>query len=500
MSRPNIISTDDLLAELPTELLEEILDSLDLHSFIRLSQVCRHLYTISKNVKFLQNAEMSSKSVLYRALVKRDSFLITGPGGVGKSYILSKLYDAAVKKKLNIAMTAPTGIAALNLKCGRTIHSYSSLGLATISLADIRTYFYTRTGQYYKWSKIWRETDILVIDEISMVGASLFEKVELCARLARGVEIPFGGIQVILCGDFFQLPPVHDRFVFTSPIWQQMTLPVISLTAPVRHRNDMRWFHILNRIRIGAITPNDIKLIQKRITNLDIVDILSGEFGCMLVSTNKEAQSYNTIAFDGNPYEISFTSKCRDHIFDREYDPRLQICYQTIRRDVNPVFAIDRIKGKLHKLPESISFKHGALYVMTFNIDPSAGLVNGLMCRFHADEGPRGVMKTLKGRTLPDYVLDPIDREIHIQENRFLLRNQVPFCLGFSLTIHSAQGMTLSHVVVDCGENIFTSAQTYVALSRVESLKGLTLTNFDPDRIYANGEAQRFYREIEERR
>jgi ATP-dependent DNA helicase PIF1 len=488
------------LDHLPAEILEQIMKPLDVRDFVALSQSSSTLRHVSHNFRFLQNAEMRCQSIIFRALERRESFFITGAGGVGKSHILSNLYDEAKKRRLEIAMTAPTGIAATNLKAGRTIHSYGKLGLAKVSLDDIRATFMGRMGNYYTWRKIWRNTDILVLDEISMVGASLLEKVELCARLSREIDIPFGGMQVVFCGDFYQLPPVQDRFVFLTPLWIQMRLPVIYLTAPVRQRNDLRWFHILNRIRVGELVPKDIDELHKRVTELDPIDILSGEYGCALVSTNKEAKAYNEIAFDANPFEITSTHAARDSIFDRELGPE-GIFYRKTRPDVNPLTKVDLIANRLHKIPESVSFKHNAIYIMTFNLETSAGLVNGKVCRFDAYAGEpantwsgrRGAMRDLKGNKLPNYVLEPIDREIHISGKQFFLRKQVPFCLGHALTIHSAQGMTLSEAVVDCGETIFTSAQTYVAFSRVESLEGLTLLNFDPSRIYANQEAHQFY-------
>ena len=481
----------DLLAALPDELLFDLFRSLDVVSFLSLSRANRHLHDVSQDCRLLQNAERRTRSVLHYALDLRSSFLITGPGGVGKSYTLSKLHQAATERNLRIAMTAPTGIAATNLTCGRTIHSYSRLGLAKISLADIQMCFQTRTGQWYKWQDIWLNTDILVIDEISMLGASLFEKVELCARLARGGGAPFGGMQVILCGDFFQLPPVEDRFVFTSPIWSFLALPIVPLTTPVRQRGDLQWFNLLNRIRIGSVVSDDITLLSSRVSRLDMVDILSGEYGCMLVSTNKEASTYNTIAFDCNPHDIVHQAHAQDSIFENilegDYFRRVP------RPDLVPASYQDRIERRLIKIPSLVELKHGAVYAITFNIDTDAGLVNGKMCRFDATEGERGRMVSLTGEVLPDYILNPIDREVYIAGKLFFLRRQIPFRLGHALTIHSSQGMTLSEAVVDCGCNIFTSAQTYVALSRVERLEGLTLTDLDPTKIKANSEAVTFY-------
>ncbi len=379
----NVMSLEDL----PLNILENIFNFLEVTPFIYLSNTSKYIKQISTNIRFLQNAESRSRQIVYKAIIRRESFLISGPGGVGKSYILRQLYHKAKKQHLIIGMTAPTGIAAINLEAGKTIHSYSNLGLATISLNDIRIHFNTRTSQSYKWRNIWRNTDILVIDEISMIGASLFEKVELCARLSKGIDRPFGTIQVIFCGDFHQLPPVKDKFVFTTNVWQEMRLPMISLTTPIRHRNDLPWFNLLNRVRIGDVSDYDAQTLSKRITNLDTIDLLTGEFGCVLVPTNKEAKSHNTLAFDINQFEITKRNIADDSIFEYIYDNESKQFIRNYLPHIDPVTVIDKIENRLMKIPKDISFKHGALYVMNYNIDTDEGLVNGLMCRFDAERG-----------------------------------------------------------------------------------------------------------------
>ena len=196
---------------------------------------------------------------------KPRNVLMHGPGGCGKSYTLGKLHDAAVKNNIPIVMTSTTGISAFNLPNGSTLHSWLKIGKGTMPLVKFKEKFEQQSAYYMtKYAYLTKPNLVLVLDEVSMLGIRVFNIINFIFQFARNSNLPFGGVTTVFCGDFLQIPPVGDYPVFESPLWGDLNPILIEFETPFRQRQDLTYFQLLQRVRVGQQTPEDIKFIQSR--------------------------------------------------------------------------------------------------------------------------------------------------------------------------------------------------------------------------------------------
>lgn len=201
-------------------------------------------------------------------IMQRKSVFFSGAAGTGKSFVLKILQDVLDRLKLNsvVAFTAPTGVAACNIK-GMTVHAWSGVGLAKESLEKL----VAQVSRSREARKRWAEAEILVIDEISMLSAELFDIMSKVGSRVRNDPRPFGGLQVILCGDFFQLPPVglgrNCRFCFESEVWSQLLCEPDSMIVldKVFRQKDSGFREMLNKIRRGIVDPPTVQQLNKKV-------------------------------------------------------------------------------------------------------------------------------------------------------------------------------------------------------------------------------------------
>ena len=192
--------------------------------------------------------------------------LITGPGGTGKSFLVEHIQ----KQLPNTALTATTGIAAVNIG-GRTYHSWSGMGLGKETVDEL-----VEKVLRSRWCEDQRatikRTKHLIIDEISMMGADHFVKLDQICRAVRESQEPFGGIQLIMFGDFLQLPPVKAEYVFTSPLWDYL-LPVVIVLTTIHRQKDKEFAELLHRVREAKHTKDDMVFLEgcgsKKLEELD---------------------------------------------------------------------------------------------------------------------------------------------------------------------------------------------------------------------------------------
>lgn len=422
---------------------------------------------------------------------KRNVFLF-GPGGTGKTKcikdILLYLHDLGYRRK-HVACTATTGIAAFNIKHNlddkisfsiRTFHSWSGIGLGKQD-AD---YLYTKCAK--QSGILWKTIKILIIDEISMFGKKLFEKMDYVARAIRLNNEPFGGIQVIVSGDFLQLPPVNDEWIFKSKAFLSLQLQMVKFTTPHRFISSLQkdgdlgiiWYEMLSRIRVGEHTEEDIAFLQtrhqayksyKKRKEIDIFKIKPTVLYSKKVDVKRENKKNMrrldgpSVFFDASD-EFVPSSKCKDSEKSEE----------VLKTLAEMAF------------PESIEMRVGAQVILKFNICVETGLVNG----------SRGVVTGInkdgcyvKFMHKNDSVFIPsTEMKFYEKEHGHFTRNQVPLKLAYASTIHSCQGLSLDCAAVDLGRSIFSPGQAYVALSRVRNPIGLYLIDFDSKKIFADQE------------
>lgn len=421
-----------------------------------------------------------SQNIAYQAFLQCKNILITGQAGTGKSHIIKKMVAHGERFRKNVCVTAMTGAAAC-LVNGKTIHSWGSLGVGDKNAI----YYADKILKSWPKKTKWQRCNILIIDEVSMMNATFFELIEEVARLVRGNEKPFGGIQVILLGDFYQLPPVakageDNRFCFESEKWQTVIHESVILKEVMRQKDPI-FQKVLSEVRIGRMSPETIEIIQSRIGIEP--DLSTGIVPTILYSTRKTVEKMNKEEFD----------KLEDENVI-EYETFYEITGERVTKMKEDEFQrYQEIIDKENNYDKVLQLSTGAQVMLLKNIDQEMGLVNG----------SRGVVVGFDESDLP-YVkfmnnqIELIDRHEYtyeISSVTTIIAKQVPLSLAWCSTIHKSQGQSLDCVKINIGKGIFECGQTYVALSRARTLEGLFIEDFDPSKVKVHSKVAEFFKE-----
>ena len=406
----------------------------------------------------------------YNLMYQGCNIFITGGGGVGKSFLL-KRFVYHYRKIKKIGITSMTAISSLLIK-GRTLHSFLGIGLGTNSIQMMEQKIMRKKLYRDRWQK----TEVLMIDEISMMSVALFEKLEALARLVRKNNKAFGGIQLILSGDFCQLPAINtDKFCFESKKWDECIDQTIYLTEIIRQK-DKTFQSVLQSLRMGHITPE-----VKRVL---------GE--CM----NRKLKSKNSI----KPTRIYSLNKNVNHINLKKLQ-KLKKKRDGELREYTLEYKIhkkkDAYKGFkfLKNLPvnEHLILTIGAQVMLVHNLHPKEGLVNG----------SRGVVIGFNNGFPVVRFLNGIEKKIEyhtweFEEDEKILGYgmQIPLRLAYAATIHKLQGSTIDYAILHL-DSIFEYGMGYVALSRVRSLDGLSIRSMDISKFQAHPKAVEYYTKLD---
>ena len=465
------------------DVLVLVAKSLDVKSFLALKLCSREFNKILSETKLSQNAGLITEKICTRVFKKKENIFISGPGGCGKTYTMNRICDLATSFGHKYAITATTGIAATNFKGGVTIHSFSGLGMAKQKLESI-------IAQYEETKRVpgrlrWLSIDLLLIDEISMLGANMLTKLDTVARLARGNDLPMGGIQVVFSGDFLQLPPVGDRYAFLSPVWSALKLNTVEMTIPVRQGEDLPYFYLLNRIRICKHLPSDINILRSRVIPYDENNLIKPT---RIYAKNKDVDRLNQIKFNELTTPIEYVFHANDTVLKRTRVNNRWVYEQSTQIGLSEARA--RVASRLsHTAPDVVSLRPDAQYILTQNLDLKGGLVNGSRCVYTGEQ----LFEFTDSSTLH---IKPYRFCFPLGDEHFLIREQLPLRLGYAVTIHSSQGMSLDCAIMDLGKELLANCNSmiYVALSRVRRLDSLYLLNFEPNKVRANATALAFYK------
>lgn len=433
---------------------------------------------------------------------KGNNLFITGPGGTGKSRFIKYISEWAERHKRHYAVCAMTGCAAVLLDCNaKTIHSWSGIRLAKGAPSAVIAS--TLRNKYAM--KMWKKTSILILDEVSMLSRRIFEILDAIGKSARRSQLPFGGIQLIFSGDFYQLPPVPEegetQFCFESPLWAKTFKPenCIEFTHIFR-QNDPTYINILMEVRKGQISEENAKLLTTYVKRPINAEQTNGCVPTKLFPVRHKVDSVNNIMFSQlatEEYEYNCISKTD--------------C--TVYMDTDDAISLDDIENGKHlteqekeieikmligqsQIADKLSLKIGAAVMCTANLDLESGICNGSQGTI-VDFAPS--QNALGFSEVPVVLFsNGIKMRIpivyrHSTNYPTIAVGQIPLCLAWALTIHKIQGATMAMAEIDVGTSIFECGQTYVALSRIKSLDGLYLSSFHPAKIRTNPKVIAFY-------
>ena len=374
---------------------------------------------------------------------------ITGSAGTGKTYLLNLYTQYLKERRVYPTIVAPTGIAASHLG-GQTIHSFFALGIRESIDEGYVDFLLDKKYLKTRFSKL----KLLIIDEVSMISPELFSSMDLILRGFKGTDAPFGGVQVVISGDFFQLPPVskvpkEKRFAWQSPAWKALDLHTCYLQEKFRQDDD-KLIQILDDIRSGEISASSEELLASRHEKE-----LSTATPTKLYTHNVDVDRINLAELDkleGEAKHFAYESKGS-------------------QKNIEKIF-------KSSLVLENLVLKKGAVVIFIKN-NTEEGYVNGTTGKVESfspiDNMP--IVRTTEG------VKIKLDREDWSLENDSgkvtAMVSQVPLRLAWAITIHKSQGMTLDAAEMDLSKT-FETGQGYVALSRIKNIEGLRLMGLNP--------------------
>jgi ATP-dependent DNA helicase PIF1 len=369
--------------------------------------------------------------------------LLTGPAGAGKTYVLNQFIRQAKAGGKHVSVTATTGLAATHLG-GNTIHAWSGIGVHDDLPDDFEDYLLKSRRD------IIEVTDVLIIDEISMLHDYRLDMVDTVARRVREDERPFGGIQVVLCGDFFQLPPVNrddsrsGGFVVGSRVWQQLD-PVICYLDEQHRQDDDAFLEILNALRAGDIRRGHAEALLDRVgAHLGNDDVVT-ELHTVNIDVDRINQ-HKLREIDGETHYFDMTTTGAENYV------------ATLKRSC---LAPERLALKKHSLVMAIKNSQDRKYV-----NGSLGIVQD----FDEVTG-YPIVEFRNGKTV---LMQPDSWELRDGNKKRAGLSQIPLRLAWAITVHKSQGMTLDAARIDL-RKAFVEGMGYVALSRVKRLDALSL-------------------------
>lgn len=409
-----------------------------------------------------------------------SSFFLTGAGGTGKTYVLRSIVDSLKKQSKDVSLTAMTGCAALLLGSGaKTLHSWAGIGLGRETVQSL----VVKLRKSFKAKKNWLAADTLIIDEVSMMTPDLLDKLDEIGRIIRKMPSkPFGGLQVILVGDMYQLPPVNKdseepQFVFESKAWSQCIQDIVILRT-VHRQSDPVFLKILDEARAGRLSDESVAILETRRT-----------------TSWKKLEIKPTLLFtrraDVEQINMSQLQKCEgpDVVFKTKTVKTTQLSFAATR-DQEIQWAIEKMDKNGSYVPE-LTLRKGSQVMLLTNKDVEHGLVNGsrgVVERFCDGPEPLPMVKFRNGEVI---IIEPASWKSEDVDG--LERQQIPLRLAYAITIHKAQGATLDCALIDIGDSTFEYGQAYVALSRVRSLDCLYIWDLKPSAFMVHPKVKAFF-------
>lgn len=472
------------------------------------------------------------KKVLKLVVQERKSVFFTGAAGTGKSVLLRRIiYDLRKKYEDGVAVTATTGIAACNIG-GRTLHSFGGISPSTYDVRKLLSYI----RKSKKSVSRWRQVKVLIVDEVSMMAPELLDVLDEIAQTLRGNKLPFGGIQLVLTGDFFQLPPVDKEkraYAFDAKCWKTIVHHTILLTQVFRQK-DNTFANMLNEMRQGALNDDAKKLFSGLSRSPDVPP---GITPTRLFARRDEVQRANQQALDRLEGEC-FTYNAHDFVYNNAPPTILDAHMAPVELSLKKGAQVMLIKnfdntlvngsvgmvigfmrsdvfGGLPKLNENVGSVKDITSIGPLSLSTCTDLVDEefiqSLQRSRKSRLAKQMQQTmgeptyypivrfyLQNKTFRDIVVGPETWELtDYNETKLAERRQLPLILAWAISIHKSQGQTLDYVCVDMG-SIFEVGQAYVAISRATNLDGLQVLRFNPHKVKIDPRVKAFYESLEQ--
>ena len=454
-------------------------------------------------IKELSNEQKEAMT----AYAAGKNIFLTGPGGSGKTELIKRMVAFSQAQGKKVQVCALTGCASvlLNVKA-KTVHSWAGIGLAVASNAEIVKKI---AENKYKKNN-WTAPDILIIDEVSMMSLKIFDLLDLIGRRVRSVGLPFGGLQLVFSGDFYQLPPVGNTpdtsaFCFESANWAA-TFPCIIQLKTIFRQTDTDYTKILNQVRVGKLYKSSLDCLMQHVdkplpATFKPTILLPRRKDADLINASEMAKLTGVV---GKTYKRTRAQQSElDAPTNNKWKPKKlaassAAAAEDIQLEHEYNFLVNNIMAD-----EELVLKVGAQVMCIANID--TGLDTSAISSGSTNSndsiivnGSQGIVTEFIGDLPIVQFTNGVKRVIgyHIWASELhpsVGVKQIPLIHAWAITIHKAQGVTLEMAQIDAGSNIFECGQTYVALSRVKSLAGLYLTALNPQKIKVNHKVQQFY-------
>ena len=404
---------------------------------------------------------MNDKQIEALDIVKNNrNLFLTGSAGTGKSFTIKEIVRYLDSNNIIYGLTALTGCAAVLIN-GQTIHSFLGLGISR----DLNTII-KNLEKFKKQLIIIKNLQTLIIDEISMMDNQLFELINNLLKYIKKYDMAFGGIQVILVGDFHQLPPVENDYCFASPIWKELRLSSVILTEIIRQKDDDDLKTILEEIRNENISEKSMEILKNLvITDKYYKDDEIKPTRLYPINTNVDkinAYEYKKLLKKNSNEEVLYKAKANSKEFIKDMD----------------------------KLDIKLTLNAQIMVIRNLSIENK--LVNGT----------RGIVVEMK--ELSVIIRDNDDRLHEISYHTDMNMNGkknigiafIPLKLAYAISIHKSQGASIDNLEIDLGDDIFITGQLYTAISRATNIKNLKLLNFSKSSLMKNKKIKNFYKNL----
>jgi ATP-dependent DNA helicase PIF1 len=409
-----------------------------------------------------------------KKVARCKNVFVTGGAGVGKSFLLKQIVQWARDHDKLVGVTAMTGAAAV-LVDGTTLHSFMGIGLAK----DPPETLARRVNKNVGVRTMLVAMDMLIIDEVSMMNDDIFDKVSAVLSLVRKVKQPFGGVQVVLVGDPFQLSPVEGDYFFLSKQWRDAKFDVCLLTANMRQCNDAPFKEMLDRLRLGECSAEDLGALRELRTTV----FPDGIIPTRLYSVNKDVDTINETELktmiDGGAqgvatYKMKYGGNTQVKTFSRKWAEALKL-----RQSIQLCIGAQVMVTRNISVSETLKLANGTRGVVLSTAPSSVWirLMDGSVEKIEYFKikpySRKYYSSTGEEREHAEVGLEEKEKE----EECPLNVSYLPLQLAWAISIHKSQGCTLDAVDIDLGTSIFACGQAYTALSRAKDMRSVRLVD-----------------------